>query len=399
MTITRRAILKSGAAVAVVLAAGAAGWALTRAPRAARAPWREAAKGFGDPRLDALAYAVLAPSAHNMQPWLIRLEEDGSTTLLCDLRRRLPATDPYDRQITISLGCFLELMGQAAAEQGREALIEPFPRGEPRPRLDDRPVAVIRLGEAGTVAPDPLFGGVLRRRTNRHPFEPDRPVNTEALAGVLAASVPGVSASGSVDEVLVERLRRLTEEAWRIEWSTPVVRAESIEVMRIGKDEINARPDGLYLEGPTMELLHAAGVLTRQRMDEPGSRAFREGLETYARACRSAMAYAWSVTPTNSRRDQLEAGRAWVRMQLAAGAAGLAFHPLSQALQEYPEMSALYREAQGLLGGGGTRVVQMLARLGHAPEIPPAPRWPLESRLLPLQRSAWTRPTRRPRSS
>ena len=69
-------------------------------------------------------------------------------------------------------------------------------------------------------------------------------------------------------------------------------------------------------------------------------------------------------------------------MQLAANAAGLAFHPLSQALQEFGEMAELYRRAHEELGATNGQVVQMLTRLGYAPDVPAAPRWPLESRLV-----------------
>ena len=38
------------------------------------------------------------------------LETDGGLTIFCDLDRLLPETDPFDRQITIGFGCFLELL-------------------------------------------------------------------------------------------------------------------------------------------------------------------------------------------------------------------------------------------------------------------------------------------------
>jgi len=77
----------------------------------------------------------------------------------------------------------------------------------------------------------------------------------------------------------------------------------------------------------------------------------------------------------------LVTGADWLRVNLAATAAGVAFQPLSQALQEYPEMAALYRDLHARLAPqGGT--VQMLARIGHGPEVAPSPRWPLEAKIL-----------------
>lgn len=383
MRVSRRAILTTGAATAAILAIGGTRWAGSREARKAREPWRAATTGFGDPRLDVLAYAILAPNPHNMQPWQIRLEDELDMSIFCALDRRLPATDPLDRQITIGFGCFLELMRQAAAEKGFRAENSLFPEGEPQPRLDSRPIAAITLIRDEKLDRDPLFGGALARRTSRLPFDTKRKVGVEALSSVLHASVPGVAAHATADEAEVRRLRQLTVDGWAIEWSTPATRRESIAVMRIGKAEINADPDGLVIEGPMMEVLNMLGAVTREKMDQPETRAYAEGFSSYAQACETAMAYAWTTTDSNTRQDQIEAGRAWVRMQLAATAAGLAFHPISQVLQEYPEMAELYGRVHDVLRAEGGQVVQMLSRLGYAPDISPAPRWPLKSRLIP----------------
>ncbi len=375
----RRALLITGTAAVVIAGAG---WALTRAPKAARAPWDAARQGFGDIRLDVLAYAILAPSPHNMQPWRIRLENNNAFSVFCDLERLLPHTDPPSRQITIGFGCFLELVRQAAAEKGYNALIEPFPEGAPYPTLDERPIAHVSLVRDESVERDPLFGGVIDRRTNRLPFDLERAVDEEALQAIKAAAGGGVVADTINDPALMPTLRTLTDEANKTEWETPEARHESIVVMRIGKKEINAEPYGLYLEGPMMEALSAFGFISREKMGEPGASAYEESVKFYTRACETAMAYATIQTETNTRADQLETGRAWLRMQLAANARGIAFHPLSQALQEYPEMAAHYEKAHALLAASEGNTVQMLSRLGYAKSVPPAPREALTSQIL-----------------
>ena len=93
------------------------------------------------------------------------------------------------------------------------------------------------------------------------------------------------------------------------------------------------------------------------------------------------MGHVWMVTQQNRREDQIAAGADWLRVNLATTALGLGFQPLSQALQEYPEMQAVYRKTHDLLAAdGGT--VQMLARIGYGPDVAASPRWPVESRML-----------------
>ncbi|MEL6479774.1 MAG: twin-arginine translocation pathway signal protein, partial [Pseudomonadota bacterium] len=75
------------------------------------------------------------------------------------------------------------------------------------------------------------------------------------------------------------------------------------------------------------------------------------------------------------------AGRDWLRVNLACTAQCLGTQPLSQPLQEYPEMAALYSAVHTRLAPEGG-VVQMLARLGYGPEVPPSPRWPLDAKTL-----------------
>jgi hypothetical protein len=190
-------------------------------------------------------------------------------------------------------------------------------------------------------------------------------------------------AGGSVQPGDVEALRALTTRAWAIEWGTPRTRRESIEVTRIGKAENNASPWGLSLSGPMIEALNAAGIMSRERMDDPSLTAYTESERFYARACETAMAHVWLVTRDNRRSDQLLAGMSWVRMHLKATELGLGFHPLSQPLQEFEEMAGPYAEVHERLAPGGG-VVQMLVRLGYAAAPAPAPRERLELKLVEL---------------
>ena len=93
------------------------------------------------------------------------------------------------------------------------------------------------------------------------------------------------------------------------------------------------------------------------------------------------MGFVWINTDDNGRPAQIEAGRAYMRVALQATADGLAVQPMSQALQEYPEMAQYYETVHTWLTDGHGERVQMLARLGYDSAVGPAPRWPLDTRL------------------
>lgn len=379
-------VLGAGGIVIGATALGAGTWITTRDPAAARTPWREAGQdipGYGaDVRVRALSYAVLAPNAHNRQPWLVDLSEPDAVTLYCDLDRRLPETDPFDRQITVSLGCFIELFTLAAAQEGFGVDVSVFPQGEPSPRLDARPVARLHL-VAGAGLSDPLFAQILRRHTNKEPFDMARTVPPSDVDAILAASksTGSIQAGSTLEDNKIVQLRNLTWRGHEIESFTPRTMQESIDLMRIGKAEVIANPDGIDLSGALFEALNVAGLLTREQIADTTSTAFQQGLDAYREMLFSAMGYVWVISDGDTRAEQIASGRAYVRMHLEATARGIDMHPLSQALQEYAEIAALYDEAKVVLGARPTQTVQMLARIGYGPTINASPRWPAETRI------------------
>ena len=54
-----------------------------------------------------IRYTILAPSGHNTQPWKFSIN-GNIVRIFPDYSRRLPARDPDDRELFISLGCALE---------------------------------------------------------------------------------------------------------------------------------------------------------------------------------------------------------------------------------------------------------------------------------------------------
>lgn len=364
MTATRRRFLMIAGGGAILAAGGsAAAFALTREPSRALAPW-SAAGGYEEPRRRALSYAILAPNPHNRQPWMVDLSRPGDVAIWRDMAKRLPHTDPFDRQLTIGMGCFLELMTIAASQTGHGVSLELFPAG------DAGPVALARF-QPGAARADPLFAHVLARRSCKEPFS-DQSVSADPRLAALADI--------HTDPVLVAALRDLTWRAWEAEATTRRTMRESVELMRMGRAEIEANPDGIDLGGPVLEGLMLAGMLTREGQLDPASGEFAQARAMYRRIMAETPAYAVVRTRGNSRADQIAAGRRWLRLNLTTTALGLSLHPVSQALQEFPEVAAHRAEAQARLARPG-ETVQMLGRLGYGPAVPRSPRWPLEAKI------------------
>ncbi len=364
-----------------VLAAGAGiGTIASRSPDKALRPWLDAGSLYREPRKRALSYAILAPNPHNQQPWQVDLSEENRVILTVDQNRMLPHTDPFARQITIGFGCFIEVLRMAAVADGYTVTFDLFPEGEDMTRLDQFPVAVATFVKDPDVQPDPLFRHVLDRRSLKVPYDPEKTVPDNSLAAISKAAIHARVFTTN-DKARVGTLRDLTRKALLIEIETPRTYRESVDLFRIGKHEIEANPDGIDFSGPLFELLNATGQFSREAALDLESTAFAQGKASVLANVDTAMAHVWQVTQGNSRVDQIRAGQDWVRINLAATAEGIGTQPLSQALQEYPEMKTLYQHAHSQLApDGGT--VQMLARLGYAAPAPASPRWPLSAKII-----------------
>jgi hypothetical protein len=361
-----------------ILAAAAAGCAPSDLPDPAAA-WKSPGRGQTDDRLYALSHGILAPNPHNRQPWLVRLDGQNGVTLFVDRDRLLPVTDPFDRQIVIGCGAFVELTVLAARARGRDVRVEPFPDGGGDARLDDRPVARLTFTSGG--APDPLFDWIGSRRSNKEAYDPALALERTHVDALIRTGTSAGGRAGVVADGRLTRLRDLIAGAYEREIETPAAFEESIQLMRIGRAEIARHRDGIDVGGPMVELMAAVGLMSREELRKPGSMAHEQGKSMYRTLAASTPGFVWLTTPGNDRAHQLAAGRAWARINLTAQSLGVAVHPVSQGLQEYAEVAEFRRAVDALIGVRPGERLQMLARAGYGKTVPPAPRRGLEAHL------------------
>jgi hypothetical protein len=373
------------------LAAGLAACS-TALPADALSAWAGPAAGESDLRRWALAHALLAPSSHNRQPWLVDLREPNAITLQVDRQRLLPETDPWFRQIVVSQGTFLELLVMALKECGVAPQVQLFPQGEFAPRsLDDRPVARVHWDPtAPAPARDALFAQIRRRHTAKVPFDTARPVDPallQAVATAWPADAPSILRTDhTIDADRVAVLRTLCVDAARVEACTARTALESARLMRIGPEEIERHRDGISINGLVPRAAAALGLFDRTAAPTPGTRAFDQVMKRFEEHGGTAMGFVWITTDHTAGPDrsaEVWAGRAYVRQQLKATEMGLQMHPMSQAPQEFDEMKPYRRRLHQLLTGraDGAATVQMFSRIGHSAPVDPAPRRPLDSML------------------
>jgi hypothetical protein len=363
-------------------------------PAEAVEAWQGPSAQDTDPRRRALAYAITAPNPHNLQPWLADLREANAITVYTDRERVLPETDPFGRQILIGHGAFIELLVIALASQGLTAQVTLWPQGELPATLKDwdkRPVARMTLTPATPGSgPDDLFKQILIRRTPKTDFDASKTVSDASLQSLIASvTSPALRAAGTSDASRLQPLRDLCWQSAKVELLTPRTMMESIKLIRLGPDEILKHRDGITINSPFLRAMGSVGMFDRSAPPAEGSAGYKNAMARFEGHSRTAMGFVWLSTPGNSRSQQIEAGRAYVRLQLKATELGLGVHPMSQALQEFAEMKPFFSKAHELMLGKPAPqkptddTVQMFCRLGYSAGAEPAsPRRPLDKFML-----------------
>lgn len=110
-----------------------------------------------------LRYAILAPSSHNSQPWLFRLDKTR-LELYADRTRACRVVDPDDRELIMSCGAALFHLRSALAHFGYLGPVEILPERE-----DSDLIARLTLGFHGenSLEESIVFHAIPKRRAGR----------------------------------------------------------------------------------------------------------------------------------------------------------------------------------------------------------------------------------------
>jgi len=296
--------------------------------------------------------AILAPSSHNTQPWMFRID-GGRMELHADRTRALPVNDPHDRELTLSAAAALLNARLAAEHAGSRLDVVLLPEGDGSDLL----ARATLVGDG--VADGSLFAAIADRRTYRRDFA-DREVPTDVLAALARAAADegarlellGPDPRAALVSLVAEGDRRLfADPRWRRElasWMHPRRRGEGLVV-----------PE---LAAPAMRLVVS-------HFDVGRSTAGKD-----AKLAQRSPVLAVLATNADTTGDWMAAGQALERVLLTATAAGLQASYLNQPVQ----VEQLRPRVADLLDGLG--VPQLVLRLGYpSKELPAAPRRPVDA--------------------
>ena len=308
-------------------------------------------------------YATLAPSGHNTQPWRFAVFGD-MIRILPDYSRRLPAVDPQDRELWISLGCALENLVIAANAAGYAADVT-----HPTPDADH---ITLHLSRSSAHVPVPLLEAIPHRQNNRSLYDGRSapPAETKKMEAVQSGA--GVSTLIFTDAAHKEAIIEYIKAGDRQQFGDPAFVAELVSWIRFNKPESLHSLDGLYTRctgNPDVPRWLGRRFLTAA---SAGSQA-----DTSARKARSSAGLIVIAAASDDKRHWIETGRLYERLALTLTASGIQVAFLNQPA----EVPGLRSQFQGYLGLGMARP-QLLLRFGYADALPHSLRRPIEEVLV-----------------
>ena len=355
----RRTFLQYGCAglVSAVLGSGVYSYLSMKDTRALRNEYREQLfPGLSDDAIRILYLASLAPSGHNTQPWRVRIQEPWQWVIGSRKSSWLSAVDPDNRELLLSVGTFLENLSVAAGICGYQAVYDVIGQDG----FSEDLVKVFLQPNAASGASE---NTIRQRRTLRKGLTKTaiRESDLAALVGKYADRVfyyPRESTQGRF-------LSQIVLTANRIQTDRYDARAELGEWIRWTDQEAQRYGSGLTPD--SMEMGGVAKWYAQHFMDKESVHTATFSKETI-KLVKDQIEHCagWLIVRSKDStvKEIVNAGRIVESMWLKAREKQIAFHPMTQPLEETDCRGELIKT----INGAGE--LQFIIRIGYVNEYP-----------------------------
>jgi hypothetical protein len=306
-------------------------------------------------------YASLAASGHNTQPWKFAIQENA-IEIHPDLSRRLPAVDPGERELWISLGCALENLLVAARASGYAPVVT-------YPGTAD----LIHIGlTADTPQVGPIFDAIPLRQNTRSEYD-GQAIKSADLDQVQAVSLePGIGLRFLTGPSDMTPVLEYVNQGNLVQYADKAFVDELIHWVRFNKKEALASLDGLYSictgnpEVPRwIGKMVVAGTKPQQQADVDTKKLL------------SSQGAVVITSEADDKTAWVRTGQVYERLALQMTALNIKSAFLNQPI-EVVEVRGTFQSAIGL----GNKLPQLLVRFGYADAMPRASRRPVEQVLI-----------------
>ena len=307
--------------------------------------------------------AIKAPSGHNTQPWLFKVNND-SIEILPDMNKALPVVDPDNRELFISLGCAAEnlCITASAMEYETEVIIT------------EKDTILINLNKVNNLIPNPLYKQIVLRQTNRSIYKrkviPDNDLN-------ILRDIPLEESISSYfyenGTTAFKTIASFVHKGNEVQMDDPLFKNELKQWMRFNKKHQNKHNDGLsyaVFGAPNLPQLMAKRIISSFLNVSSQNKSDMKKIE-------SSSHFLLFTSDTNTIKDWINLGRSLERILLKSTELGLSHAYLNQP----NEIKHLAKEMSEILDISN-KYPTILLRLGYGNKMPYSKRRSIESVII-----------------
>jgi hypothetical protein len=314
-------------------------------------------------------YARWAPSPHNTQPTRLHVVDAERAELHFVSQRGLPVGDPVGRFTHLTFGIFAETLRVAAHARGFE--LEITYTGEPL-YGDDRPmrkVADLRLCNVGVRIDDLDPDLILRRRTNRRPYN-NRPMPAHVVNELCSeARRYGHTFATSSDAAAIQSIKELNRDSLYHDLAHPDFRSELSSWLRYSEHEARMTGDGLSAGAMALPGWLLKGVMRFHRLFTAPV-ASQATQHVYMQTMTGIPTVAWIQGDFVDADDWTSAGHLMMRLWLILTRHGVDWQPYGSIITNDAARRSMTEKFGMVEGDGGRDMVWLLVRMGYSDHEP-----------------------------
>jgi hypothetical protein len=273
-----------------------------------------------------LKYASLAPSGHNTQPWNVKIVSDSEWIIGWDKNRALPAVDPHNRELTLSIGAFCEALSISAESIGLQVTKKITGANSFAPEL-------VKIFFKSADKHDGLMYALQKRRTIKNGLleEPLRPDDVQFIRSGIKSEISFFH-RGSREASAIERA---VLESNIIQSQRDDAQEELATWIRWKDSDASKYKNGLTPGG--MEISGIGGWYVKHfySKEDVMTESFRnQTIQIIEKLLSSYGSWIVISTATENPGTLIDAGGDFLRLGLNSYDKKIALHPMTQPLEE-----------------------------------------------------------------
>lgn len=314
-------------------------------------PWdKRYHKIYQDPRLKLLSLGILAPSAHNIQHWQFKLDDQDQNKILFFANpERIAHNDPTHREMMISIGTLLEYVIIGAKKIGLGTELKLFPQGAIdeenfKTSIAEVPVAEIKINNTPNLDRIELSDNLFIQDTNRYKY---------IMSPLSQSEIDYFNDQNDFESLHLKfysepeqrlNIKELGLKGLAIVDGVPRLSNEAKSLTRLNERQKNKKPYGFSLETQgiknTFVKYFMQGVLTSMPFLSSNKMRAEHTQKNYQQLYSNTPTFMCIVCPVdkmNDRAVQVNCGRLYSRLILSGHSLKIGFHPMSSVIADYPE--------------------------------------------------------------